>query len=93
MSKNSKFSNKFEYFEGNHYRSESITAQKVELHFHDTKPAQIGDLKIQYRRKEKGRLFHRCKKGGIWHQPENVAVSCEPNGKESLVRTTKIIIE
>jgi len=29
----------------------------------------------------KGRLFHRCKKGGIWHEPENVATTCDPNGK------------
>ena len=30
---------------------------------------------------EKGRFFHRCKKGGIWHEPENVALNCNPNGK------------
>ena len=27
----------------------------------------------------KGRLGHRCKKGGIWHEPEKVALRCEPN--------------
>ena len=41
--------NPFEYFAGHHYPSESIIAQKVELYFRDAEPAQIGDLKIQYR--------------------------------------------
>ena len=31
-----------------------------------------------------------CKKGGIWHKPENVLLLCVPNGKIRLQKPLKI---
>ena len=41
----------------------------------------------------KGRFSHKCKKGGLWHKPENVVMLCKPNGKSDWKYTYFIIFE